>query len=671
MIRPTRVGLMHFTFALFAVALVGRSAQLQLFQTERWRAKARVQQIAPGKLPAPRGAILDVTGGLLVESRQLLTLAVAPREVAKDIKKGQTGAERQRVLRKLLVGAGVAGGTIARTVDTTRSWVPIPGNFPASDVTALLAVRGVHADIVYERIPPTSDGLRRLIGRADGSGAGVDGLEKALDHEFRGIPGHAAVLLDSRGRKFESPAVDGADATPGNTVTLTINQSLQDIAERSLSDAIREEGADGGDIVILDPATGEVRALASRRPDPKSTSVTALTEPYEPGSTLKPFVAARLLDLKRARTDEMVNTWNGEWELNGRKISDEHKSPAFSLADVIRFSSNIGIVQFASRFSPREQYELLRDLGFGTQTGLPYPAEESGRLPSPQYWDKQTPASLAMGYALNVTPMQLAAAYGAIANGGELLEPSVIREIRAPDGTTTYRHARRVVRRVMSEVTARTMRDLLRGVVEGGTAEAASLATFDVAGKTGTAKRTVKGHYVAGKYTASFVGFFPADHPQLVILVKLDNPVKSIFGGKAAAPVSRKVLLSAIAGRETSLDRKQLALAPARARPSNRAANEVLAVKDSLTRSEESGNVPYVFRLDAPRVKNRVVVMEHPVPSVQGLPLRRAVYTLHRAGFRVTLAGSRPSGRGAAGGTSPGAGTVAPAGTIVRLALAP
>ena len=426
MIRPSRVGLMHGAFVLFALALIGRAAQVQLLQTDQWRTRARMQQVAASSIPAPRGTILDASGSLLVESRQLVKLRVAPREVSLDQKKPAAGMQRLRDLARSLERAGVAREWVDRASDTSRAWVIIPGKFLASDVTAITATRGVHAETVLERVPPGNDGLRRLIGRADDSGQPLDGIEKALDAELHGEAGRDAILRDAKGARFDSPLEARTEPRRGKTVTLTINQSLQDIAERALADAVRDVGATGGDIVMLDPSTGEIRALASRRADPLSTAATALTEPYEPGSTLKPFIAARLLDLKRARTDEVMNTHNGKWELNGRKIEDDHPAASFSLADVIRFSSNIGIVQFAQRFSPREQYELLRDLGFGAQTGIPYPAEEGGRLPSPQIWDKQTPASLAMGYALNVTPLQLAAAYGAIANGGELLEPAIV-----------------------------------------------------------------------------------------------------------------------------------------------------------------------------------------------------------------------------------------------------
>jgi len=668
-IRTSRVGLVHAAFALFGVVLVGRAAQVQLFQTSIWRTKARNQQMAASPLPAPRGMIVDESGAMLVESRQLVRLNVAPREVAGDSKKNPYAAQRRlAALARALAHASVSPEWVARATDTIRVWVTIPGRYLMSDVSTVVAMRGVHSEPVLERVPPANDGLRRLVGRVDDAGEPVDGLEKALDPVLRGESGRTALLRDAKGTRFDSPTLSADNAKPGRTVVLTVNQTLQDIAEKALGDAVHQTGATGGDIVMLDPNSGEVRAMASRRDDPLSTSATALTEPYEPGSTLKPFVAARLLDLHRARVDEVMNTYNGMFELNGRKIVDDHPSPSFSLADVIRFSSNIGIVQFAMRFSPREQYELLRDVGFGSPSGLPYPAEESGRLPTPQRWDKLTPASLAMGYALNVTPLQLANAYAAIANGGELMQPAIVKEIRGTDGTVLYRHQRTVVRRVMTEETARTVRGLLRGVVESGTGESASLATFDVAGKTGTAKRTEHGKYVAGKYTASFVALFPADNPQLVILIKLDNPSSSIYGGKAAAPVLKTVLQAAIAARDASLDRRNLAAVPKRVN-ATMALPESVVSADSIVRVTESGSVPYVYRLDSPKKPSTAAIATRAVPDVRGFPVRRAVYALHRAGFRVSLATADASG--SASTTAPPAGTLAPSGTTVRLLRAP
>ena len=287
----------------------------------------------------------------------------------------------------------------------------------------------------------------------------------------------------------------------GNTVVLTINHELQEIAERALADAVAKMGAEGGDVVVVDPADGEMLAMASRRQDPRATASTALTEPYEPGSTLKPFIAATLLEKKRAReTRRRAARSAARWTINGRVITDEHPAASYSLADVIRFSSNIGIVQFAQRLSPREEYEALRDFGFGTPTGVPYPVEASGTLREPKRWSKQSANSLAMGYEIAVTPLQLAAAYVAIANGGELLEPALVKEVRAPDGTVALpAQAPRGAARDLARRRAPRAEDAARRRRGGRHGEAGGpRQTFTLAGKTGTARRTVNGRYAAG-----------------------------------------------------------------------------------------------------------------------------------------------------------------------------
>ncbi|HVZ48579.1 MAG TPA: penicillin-binding protein 2, partial [Gemmatimonadaceae bacterium] len=630
-------------------------------------------------------------------------LSVAPREVAATVQRTGDGAQRMAGLTRALAGVGVPRDWLDRVRDTSRAWVELPGRFLATDVTAIIATRGVHAEPALERVPPANDGLRRLVGRADDAGGPVDGLEKTLDGVLRGTAGREALVRDVRGQRIRSPGVAAIAPQPGNTVVLSINRGLQDITEHALDDAVATMHATGGDIVVVDPATGEIRALASRRTDPLSAGATALTEPYEPGSTLKPFVAARLLDLGRARVDEVVNTHGGVWDYNGRRLEDDHKLAQATLADVIRYSSNIGIVQFAARLSHNEQFELLRDIGMGTPTGIPYPVESPGVLVPPRRWDALTPASLAMGYALNVTPIQLAMAYAAIANGGTLLEPAIVKEVRTPEGEVTWRHETRVVRRIMSPGAASQLREMLRGVVETGTAAGSNLTTFDVAGKTGTAQRSEHGRYVPGKYTASFVGMFPAEHPQLVILVKLDNPTKSIFGGKAAAPVSKVVLQAALAARDGALDASALADAPdrearlaaadaAKGRDAVRGAHGAVAapaaggvapiadgsaaamsdaeVAAAVGVPEPGGAVTWVARVDEPGETAPVVVARRAVPDVGGMPLRDAVHALHRAGFRAVVRGTAWGGD-RAGATQPQAGSLLPTGAIVAVGLKP
>ena len=685
MFNVSRIGIIQGAVGLFAVVLVGRAAQVQLWQGRQWAARAERQHLKETPLPAPRGAVLDASGERLVESRELVTLAVNPREVrSKD----------SRALARALAQAGVPKNWVRRSLDRKRGWVQIPGAYLPSDVAPARVIRGVHISPTVQRVSIASEGMRRVIGRVAPDGTPVDGLERALDPVLRGERGYAGAVRDARGGSFESPMAPGVAPRPGHSVVLTLSAALQDICERALADAVANMGASGGDVVFLDPHSGAVLAMAAWRDGRPAPAPTALTEPFEPGSTAKPFIAARLLDLRRAEPDEVINTFNGVLTIEKRTIHDTHGAPQMSLREVISKSSNVGIALFAQRLSPGEQYEALRDAGFGTTTGVPYPAEAPGTLRLPRYWSKQSPASLAMGYEMAVTPLQLAAAYGAIANGGELLEPALVREIRAPDGTVRYRHERRVVRRVMSPEVAAAVREMLTETVERGTAIEADLATFAVAGKTGTARRTDgAAGYKAQSYTATFVGLFPAQQPQYVILVKIDNPsvaANAYYGGRTAAPVSKVVLEAALAARDAAIDRGRLAglrkPRPAPAPGTLAAADTVIAPRDDAelayaagadsaaesaadaaegppTEPEPAAPPVRVVPLGGPvKPPAAVASTPRPVPDVRAMPLRSAVYALHQAGFRVQLV----AGRGAA--TWPAAGAVAPAGSVVRLA---
>jgi cell division protein FtsI (penicillin-binding protein 3) len=669
MLRSKRIAIVHLVLAMFAAAIVARAAVVQVWQGEQWRARAARQHVAASSIPAPRGLILDASGVPLAESRERVQISVAPPEVRDPTK-----------LARELKRVGVEASWLARLRDPKRRWVQLPGSFVPADVEAVLAMRGVYATPLGERVYATVGGAQRIIGRATPQGEGVDGIELMLDSLLRGTVGRASYVKDARGRRFQSPDEVSAEPRPGHTVTLTINGALQAISDQALGDAVSRMNADGGDIVVLDPNTGEIRAMASRRRDPRSAAATAVIEPYQPGSTLKPFIAAAVLARGKARVDEMIETYNGTYRTFGRTIHDVHKEPRLSLADVIRFSSNVGIVRFAERLSPREQYEALRDFGFGTPTGIPYPAEAGGVLREPRYWSKQSPASLAMGYEMSVTPLQLALAYGSIANGGELLEPSLIKEIRDLDGEVVYSNSRRVVRRVLTPQGSAQLRGLLTGVVDSGTATDAELSTFAVGGKSGTVRGMKGGRYVAGSYTASFVGLFPADNPQYVILVKLDNPKGAYYGGKTAAPVSKVVLEAAIAARDAAIDRGVLTRRRnepvfasrdtgrprdadnPRARPITVAAGVVAETRGESPRDPgESASVPFIVNL-ADRPRSPVApIRVRPIPDVRGLSLRDAVHTLHESGFHVQLAA------GAGGTTTPEAGTPLRTGSIVRL----
>lgn len=666
MLQTTRLRVIQGVLVAFAAALVLRAGWVQLWQGERWERLAARQHYSMNALPAPRGEILDVTGIPLAQSEVRVRLNVAPREVRDMRRLG-------RELRRL----GLDAATVRRATDRKRKWVEIPKAFLPSDAAVVSAMPGVHPVPSVQRDYVPLDGLRRIVGRTSAEGNGQDGLELVLDSLLRGQRGSTKDLLGPRGRRYESLEALTQPPLPGHSVTLTVSYMMQDICDRALADAAVRLGVSGGDIVVLEPATGEIRCLASRRESGVITGSLALTEPFEPGSTLKPFIAGRMVETERARWDEVIETFNGTYRICGRQITDVHRAARLSLADVIKFSSNIGIARFTERLSKREVFETLRDFGFGTPTGIAYASEASGDLKEPRSWSCPSQAAMSRGYEISVTAVQLAAAYGAIANDGLLLVPTLIRSIRDADGEVVYEHRPEVVRRVLKARTARQLRDVLASVVDSGTATDASLATFDLGGKSGTARGFSGGRYVEGNYTSTFVGLFPARDPQYVVLVKLDNPRGTYYGGKTAAPVAKAILQAAIAARDASLDRGDLAMQraryvpPAEESPSPRrvvATGRVgadaplpqprYALVDS-TPVAPPARARFDLRTDSARPVARERVA---IPDIRGLPVRVAARELHRAGLRVAFVS------GVAFEVSPPPGTLVAGGTLVRVA---
>jgi len=280
---------------------------------------------------------------------------------------------------------------------------------------------------------------------------------------------------------------------------------------------------------------------------------------------------AALLAEGRARLDDRVYAEQGVYQHGGRTVRDVHGYGWLTVREALRHSSNIVMVKLSERLDPGTQYRYLRDFGFGTPTGVTYPSESSGVLRRPRAWSRYSQASLAIGYEISVTPLQMAMAYGALANGGVLMEPRLVREVRSRDGEVLRRYPPRAVRRVVSPEVAEALAEALVEVVTEGTGREAALGSFRVAGKTGTARVFQAGEYRSGAYTASFAGFFPADDPQLVFLAKLDEPQGEYYGGVAAAPVIRAMLAGTLAAWNTPLDRQAIAAPPPRPSASGRA----------------------------------------------------------------------------------------------------
>jgi cell division protein FtsI (penicillin-binding protein 3) len=687
-----RAAAVHVSLVLFGAAIVARAAQLQLVEHDRWAQRAEQQHVRDEEVAPPRGAILDATGNVLVETREQMLLEIASHELTPYTRKRKGGGkdtiDPRPIVRTALRELRVPDSTIRKVMAKKRQYITLPQRFLAADLERfnVLPANMIARKRVLRRVVSTPPGLTPLMGVLNQDGTPTGGLEQELDEYLRGERGHDPLVRDGQGGSIASPMLTGIAAQPGNTVTLTINQSLQEIAEQQLAVARESTGASGGDVVILDPRDGAILALTGVRNGKPAPSVTPLAEAYEAGSVMKPFAISRLLELKLATPDEVVNTENGTAMIAGRKVTDEHKAPFMAVRDVVRFSSNIGTMKLAQRLSPAQQYAALRDFGFGALTGVPYPAESRGRLPLVKEWRAMSPGSIAIGYEMSATPVQIAAGYAAFANDGELLQPVLVREVRDPQGTVLYVHQRRVLRRVVSPEGAALMRTMLKSVVDSGTARAADLTTYDVGGKSGTARRSEKGRYGAG-YNSTFAAIFPVQHPQYVVVARLIDSKKGYFGGVVSGELVNNILEAALATREASLDRAALAnvakpLPPPPAPKPLPPAQRLAARRDSLRRDSLRAPTPQpaepqpaaarvVVELPILRTSggdanvDRAAFEMRPVPSVFGLDPRQAVRTLNAAGFQVSVAAGKTSGREVR--TRPVAGVLMRAGATVQL----
>ena len=678
--------IVHGALVLFAVAILARAVQLQIVEHDSWLRVADRQHVDQQTIQPLRGAITDANGTVLVESREQVKLSIAPREIRdvrrKNAKRGDPLVKTRVVLRNGLRALSVPESQIRNALDTNQKWVSLPRLYLPSDIERLAGLPGVHVERVRRRINSASDNLRGVLGAVDADDAPVGGIELELDKFLRGQAGNRAVVRDPRAGNVESPELASTEALPGHTVTLTVNQALQEIAENELKRALGRTGGTGGDVVILDPRDGSVLALAGVRNGKPANTSTPMALAYEPGSVMKPFLVSRLFDMGKTTPDEIIDTENGSAMLPGRRrpLTDEHKAPQMPVRDVIRFSSNIGTAKLALRMTPREEFEAMRDFGFGSLTGVPYPAESKGSLPLPARWSGSTQTAVSIGYEVTATPLQIALAYAAIANDGELLQPALVKEVRDAQGAMVYRHARRVVRRVLSVKTAREMRGLLASVVDSGTGTSAELATFDVAGKSGTARRSENGRYLDGKYNATFAGMFPAQAPQYVLVARIIDPKGVYYGGIVSGSLVNGILQAALATRNSALDRNALAeVAKAMPQPVVKPKSEkalAMAVRDSLRRDSllappppkaepapAAARVVVALPFQAPKALPLDDRSVRPVPSVFGLDVRQATRTLYAAGFQVSVA------RGSEVRTRPSAGTLLRVGSTVQLEM--
>lgn len=634
-------------WTLLALGYMVRAGELQIAESDRWRNLAASQNAEREQLEASRGRILARDGTVLSADSRRYRAYLAPAETRDPARAAESVA-----------GALGLSGRQERALSRGSGWNAIPRLLSVEELDRVRGAvrRGLHFEAVSDRVHPEGELADALLGAVTPEGEGRSGLELELDSLLRGEPGSALRRRDAHGRVYRLPDAQLTPPRPGRDVVLTLDAELQGIAEDALDRAMRETGASGGDVLMLDPNSGEILALASRRMD-GDHRVPALTDAYEPGSTLKPFLLATLLAEGRAKLTDTVDVEDGVYVRDHRVIRDVHAEESLSVAEVVRYSSNIGAAKLSDRLEPGLQYSYLRDFGFGLPTGVTYPSESSGRLRRPEQWSALSQASLAMGYEISVTSLQLATAYAALANGGVLMRPYLVREVRDASGRTLRRRRPEPLRRVVPREVAAQVTEVLGTVVEGGTATRAALATLPVAGKTGTARvAAAGGGYQSGRYAASFVGYTPVDDPRLVILAKLNDPQGQFYGGLTAAPISRSTLQAALATRGVSVPGigARAAEAPGVRWERDRgrsAASFAVAGQDGPTPTPvaEDGATR---RGDARRV----------LPDLRGLPLRTAVSRLHELGLRVEL-----RARGTVRGQEPSPGASVEPGSRVVL----
>ncbi len=416
------------------------------------------------------------------------------------------------------------------------------------------AVEGIGAVEEPKRFYPNRELAASLLGFTNLDCEGIEGVELALDNYLRGERAHLICERDARGRLIVPASTAVEVNSKGHSVTLTIDRNIQHIAEKELQSAVATYKARGGMAMVVSPKTGEVLAMAtapSFNPNapggapPSARRNQPLTDSFEPGSTFKVFTLASALEMGSIRQSDMFFCENGKYAYAGRTIHDTHKYGWLSGADILKFSSNIGITKINERMTGDRFFDMIRAFGFGSRTGIELKGEVPGIGPSRNDFNSRIRrATVSFGQGISVTPVQLAAGMSAVVNGGKMMKPYVVREIRDPEGNLVYSGEPRELRRVLSPKTSEQMREILGSVVQGdGTGTQARIKGFLVGGKTGTAQKVEPGtgRYSPDKRTASFVGFLPLRDPELLILVVIDEPRGQVYGGVVAAPAFNQI----------------------------------------------------------------------------------------------------------------------------------
>jgi cell division protein FtsI (penicillin-binding protein 3) len=528
--------------AILAVAFGGLTARLGWLMVVK---RGELAQLAERQysrtmiLYAQRGPIVDRQGGALATSTATESLFVQPRSVGDPV----------RVAARLAPILGQSESELHAALTGQRSFVWLRRKLPPTVAEQVRALREPGLGFLPEplRLYPNRELAAHVLG-FEGADGGLEGIERAFNEDLAGVPGKAIADRDALGREVTAPHVL-REPQPGHGVMLTIDRTIQYIAEREIDVAYRRTHARHAIAVVLEPRTGDVLAMAMRPTFNPNTFLDvpssdywrnrAVTDPFEPGSTFKVILAAAALEEGVVRPDDRIYAENGAITLAGTTIRDWKKYGWLTFAEVLQNSSNVGSIKVGLSLGRDRYYRYMRAFGFGSPTNIGLAGESRGLLREPQRWSLLSLPTMSIGQEVSVTALQLVTAFGAIANNGTLMQPRLVRSTFDAEGRETRRFETKAVRQVVSPATARTLTNLLTGVVESGTGHFAAIPGYAVAGKTGTAQKldpTTK-RYSHAPGVLSFVGFAPADEPRFVMLVALDEPRNERWGSEAAAPI--------------------------------------------------------------------------------------------------------------------------------------
>ena len=544
--RRTRIGWLTLALAGLFVIAVARLVVLVTFDGPRLNSLAHSEHTAEVQLAAVRGPVVDRDGEPLALSAETRSVYARPRHVFES----STPAERS----KLATILGMKPAELENRLKKPSPFVWLERRIDLDKAQAAdaLGIEGIGSVSEYKRFYPESNLASAVVGLAGMDGQGLSGLELEYDKMVRGEPVSLNFYHDALGHPILDSPLALQTAEPGAQLELTIDSSIQSLAETQVAAEVQQSGAKRGAAIVLDPFTGEILAMANVSADPSEVHDrlhnAAIQDAYEPGSTMKGILASIALADGAITRDKTFYCENGKWTIDRRTIHDDAKHGTLNLDGIIEVSSNIGAAKIALTLGADRFYQGMHAFGLGYRTGIDLPGEASGLIMKPSTWREIDLANHGFGQGVGVTPLQLATAYAAIANGGLVMRPYIVKTAYDAQGNVILRHTPQVMRRAIPPDIAHVMNQILRGPVNGanGTARRAKVDGFEVAGKTGTAQMVnPAGGYFQNRHVCSFVGFLPADDPRLLILVVLYDVGHAHFGGLYAAPVFSQIAAGA------------------------------------------------------------------------------------------------------------------------------